>query len=64
MGHSSRDGRKGSSWQTDVVNLGHILTDPKPKDNSELLPSQETRNKQVRHVIIRTFTNELFDVYY
>ena len=23
----------------DVVNLGHILTDPKPKDNSELLPT-------------------------
>ena len=48
----------------DVVNLGHILTDPKPKDNSELLPTWETRNKQVRHAILSTFTNELFDVYY
>ena len=47
----------------DVVNWGHILTDPKPKDGSELLPTQETGNKQVRHAVLRTLTNKLFDIY-
>ncbi|RVW88077.1 Retrovirus-related Pol polyprotein from transposon TNT 1-94 [Vitis vinifera] len=36
----------------DVVNLGHILTDPKPEDGSHLLPTWETGNKQVRHAIL------------
>ena len=43
----------------DVVNLDHILIDPKPEDGSHLLPTQETRNKQVRHVILSTLFNEL-----
>ena len=47
----------------DVVNLGHILTNPKPEDGSKLLPTQETGNKQVRHAILSTLMNELFDVY-
>ena len=47
----------------DVVNLGHILTDPKPEDGSHLLPTWETGNKQVRHVILSTLSNELFDIY-
>ena len=47
----------------DVVNLEHILTDPKPEDGSDLLPTQETGNKQVKHAILSTLTNELFDVY-
>ena len=47
----------------DVVNLRHILTDPKPEDGSELLPTQEIDNKQVRHDILSTLSNELFDVY-
>ena len=29
----------------DVVNLRHILTDPKLEDGSPLLPTWETRNK-------------------
>ena len=29
----------------DVVNLGYILTDPKPEDNSDLLPTWEMGNK-------------------
>ena len=47
----------------DVVNLGHILIDPKPEDGSHLLPTWETRNKQVRHAILSTLSNELFDIY-
>ena len=47
----------------DVVNLGHILIDPKPEDGSHLLLTQETGNKQVRHAILNTLSNELFDVY-
>ena len=47
----------------DVVNLGHILTDPKPEDGSHMLPTWETRNKQVSHAILRTLSNELFDIY-
>ena len=47
----------------DVVNLGYILTDPKPEDGSHLLPTWETENKQVRHVILSTFSNELFYIY-
>ena len=46
-----------------VVNMRHILTDPKPEDSSHLLPIWETGNKQVRHVILSTFSNELFDIY-
>ena len=48
----------------DVVNLGHILTDPKPEDGFESLSTWETSNKQVRHVILSTLSNELFYVYY
>ena len=47
----------------DVVNLRHILTDPKPKSDSENLSKWENGNKQVKHVILSTLTNELFDVY-
>ena len=47
----------------DVVNLGHILTDLKPKNGSHLLPTWETGNKQVRHVIMSTLSNELFYIY-
>ena len=47
----------------DVVNLGHILTDPKPEDGSHLLPTWEIGNKQVKHVILSSISNELFDIY-
>ena len=47
----------------DVVNLGHILTDPKLEDSSDLFPTWEMGNKQVRHVILSTISNELFDIY-
>ena len=47
----------------DVMNLGHILTSLKPKDDYEILLTWETGNKQVRHTILSTLTNELFDVY-
>ena len=40
----------------DVVNLGHIFTDPKPKDGSESLPTWEIGNKQVRHDILSTIS--------
>ena len=46
------------------MNLGHILTDPKPKSDFEDLSKWENENKQVRHAILSTLTNELFDVYY
>ena len=46
------------------MNLGHILTNPKPEDGSHLLPTWEAGNKQVRHAILKTFSNELFDIYY
>ena len=39
------------------------MIDPKPKDGIESLPTWETSNKQVRHVIFSTISNELFDVY-
>ena len=42
----------------DVVNLGHILIDLKPKDDYEIFLTWETRNKQVRHTILSTLTNE------
>ena len=45
------------------MNLGHILTNPKPEDGSHLLPTWEAGNKQVRHAILNTFSNELFDIY-
>ena len=45
------------------MNLGHILTDPKPKDGSHLLPTWETGNKLVRHAILSTISNELFYIY-
>ena len=47
----------------DVVNPGHILTYPKPKSDSKDLSKWENKNKQVRHAILSTLTNELFDVY-
>ena len=47
----------------DVVNLGHILTNLKPEDGSHLLPTRETRNKQVRHAILSTLSNKHFDIY-
>ena len=47
----------------DVVNLRHILTDSKPEDVSHLLPTWETGNKQVRHAILSTLSNELFYIY-
>ena len=47
----------------DVVNLGHILIDPKPEYGSKSLPIWEINNKQVRHAILSTISNELFDVY-
>ena len=47
----------------DVVNLVNILTDPKPKSDSEDLFKWENGNKQVRHAILSTLTNEIFDVY-
>ena len=50
-------------YAIDVVNLGHILTNPKPKNDYEDLSKWENGNKQVRHVILSTLTNELFDVY-
>ena len=45
------------------MNLGNILTYPKPKSDSEYLSKWENGNKQVRHAILKTLTNELFDVY-
>ena len=54
--------RKGYS-AINVVNLGHILSDPKPKSDSKDLSKWKNENKQVRHVILSTLTNELFDVY-
>ena len=47
----------------DVVNLRNILTYPKPKSDSEDLSKWENGNKQVRHSILSTLTNELFDFY-
>ena len=45
------------------MNLEHILTISKLEDSSHLLPTWETGNKQVRHAILNTFSNELFDMY-
>ena len=50
-------------YAIDVVNLGKILTDPKPKSDYEDLSKWENGNKQVRHAILSTLTNELFDFY-
>ena len=47
----------------DVVNLEHILTNPKPKNGSHMLQTWETGNKQVRHAILSIISNELFDIY-
>ena len=47
----------------DVVNLRHILIDPKLEDGSHLLPTWETGNKQVSHAIQSTLSNELFYIY-
>ena len=47
----------------DVVNLVNILIDPKPKSDSEDLFKWENGNKQVRHAVHSTLTNEIFDVY-
>ena len=47
----------------DVVNLGHILTDQKPENGFHLLPTWETWNKQVKHDILSTLSNEHFDIY-
>ena len=44
------------------MNLGHILTDPKPKSDSKEMSKWENENKHVRHAILNTLTNELFDV--
>ena len=45
------------------MNLVNILTDLKPKSDSEDLSKWENGNKQVRHAILNILTNELFDVY-
>ena len=45
------------------MNLVNILIDPKPKSDSEDLSKWENGNKHVRHAILSTLTNELFDVY-
>ena len=47
----------------DVVNLGNILTYLNPKSDSKDLSKWENCNKQVRHAILSTLTNELFDFY-
>ena len=39
------------------------MTDPKPKNGSHLLPTWETGNKQVRHAILSTLSNEIFYIY-
>ena len=44
----------------DVVNLGYILIDPKPKDDSHLLLTWKIGNKQVRHAIMSILSNEFF----
>ena len=54
--------RKGYS-AINVVNLGHILSDPKPKSDSKDLSKWKNGNKLVRHVSLSTLTNELFDVF-
>ena len=60
MGHSLSDNKKGFILPyIDIVNLEHILIDPKPKIDSKW----ENGNRQVRHAILNTLTNELFDVY-
>ena len=45
------------------MNLVNILTNPKPKSDFENLSKRENGNKQVRHAICSTLTNEFFDVY-
>ena len=47
----------------DVGNLVNILTNLKPKSDSEDFSKWENGNKQVRHAILSTLTNELFDTY-
>ena len=63
MGYALRDGKKRVYYAIDVVNLGNILTDLKPKSDSENLSKWVNGNKQVRHAILSTLTNELFDVH-
>ena len=46
-----------------VVNLGNILTGPKPRTDFEDLSKWENGNKQARNIILSTLTNELFDVF-
>ena len=43
--------------------LGHILTESKLEDGSHLLPTRKIGNKQVRHSIMSTLSNELFYIY-
>ena len=50
-------------FSIDVVNLENILTNPKLKSDSEDLSKWENENKHIRHAILSTLTNELFDVY-
>ena len=45
------------------MNQVNILTDPKPKSDSEDLSKCENGNKQVRDAILSTLTNELFYLY-
>ena len=45
------------------MNLVNILTYPKPKSDSEDLSKWENGNKQVKHAILSTLINKLFDVY-
>ena len=47
----------------DVVNFRHILIDTKLENDYEFLPIYEIGNKQVRHVILSSLTNDLFDFY-
>ena len=44
------------------MNLGHILTDSKHKSDFEALSKWENGNKQVKHVIPSTLTNDLGDL--
>ena len=47
----------------DVLNLGHILKYLRLKSDYENFSKWENGNKQVKHVILSTLRNELFDVY-
>ena len=43
------------------MSIEHILTDQKPKSDFEDLSKCENENKQVRHAILSTLTNEFFN---